>query len=219
MRRLTTRFLLGSLILLGCGKPSQRDERALQQNVQPPSSTSVGGPSLISRSCVVDSERPVPISEDSIGPLPVSAMIGSFRESCPSARRTTYYGESEAYAALAFPFAGLDVMAVQWQDSLKSHLPADTWRVRGASGVLPGGVPMTATWGALRRAYGRGKVLGGEGDVTAMFCAHSRLFFSIRASPDNMEFTGSDADLLLIPDYATIREVWISREPDPAWKC
>jgi hypothetical protein len=167
----------------------------------------------------VDARGPIQISEDSVGTLALDAALRQLRESCPTASDTRHYAETEDYAALVFPFPGLSATAVQWRDSLQPDMPADSWIVEGTNGVLPNGVPMTAPWAALRRAYGTGLVARGEVALTAMCCAHRRLFFILRASPETMENGGPDPDLSLVPDSTRIRNVSIARQPELGWRC
>lgn len=174
-------------------------------------------PSAPVRYCPLNARGPIRISEDSIGTLPLGAVLRRLRETCPAARETVHYDE----AALAFPFPGLTATAVQSRDSLQLGLPADIWIAEGPTGLLPNDVPMTARWADLRKAYGPGRIARGETAVTAMFCAHPRLFFTLSAPPETVDFSGPEVDLSLVPDSATMRDVWIHNtpEPEPGWRC
>ena len=77
---------------------------------------------------------------------------------------------------------------------------------------------MTASWAELRRAYGRGMVARGEVSLTAMFCAHERVFFTLSASPDVMDVSTSE-DLSLVPDSTRVKDIGIFPRPNPTWHC
>jgi hypothetical protein len=145
----------------------------------------------------------------------LGATLRTLKVSCPAARDTVRYGESDVYPAVAFPFDRLTVSAFQYQDSLLPDQAPDTWVVQGTNGVLPNGVPLTASWADLRRAYGPWRE-GGDLELGAMFCAHPHLFLVFDASPHSL--TGGRSDTPSgIPDNARIGQVLIQSRP--AWSC
>lgn len=229
LRRFRATIALSALCVCGaCSRPNREGE-SRQRSEAPDSAASQALPSqATARQDTVPPTRaqcaparaggPLRISEDSIGDWALDAALGTLRKRCPAARDTVQYGESESYAAVAFPLDGLTATAIQYRDSLDPHQPADAWGVEGTNGVLPKEVPMTASWAELRRAYGRGMVARGEVALTAMFCAHERLFFTLSASPDVMDLSTSE-DLSLVPDATRISDVGIFPRPNPTWHC
>jgi len=224
LRRFRATILLFAFCLCGaCNRPSRKEE-SRQQSETPDSAASQAVPSQVSTQhdtappCARAGGSPLRISEDSIGNWGLDAALGTLRKRCLAAHETRQYSESESYAALAFPLDGLTATAVQYRDSLDPNQPADAWSVEGSNGVLPNGVPMTASWAELRRAYGRGMVARGEVSLTAMFCAHERVFFTLNASPDVMDVSTSE-DLSLIPDSTRVRDIGIFPRPNPTWHC
>lgn len=222
-----TIVLLAFCLCVACNRPSRKGE-SRQQSETPDSAASQAVPSQASAQhdtatptrpqCAPAAGSPLRISEDSIGNWALDAALGTLRKRCPAARETRQYGESESYAAVAFPLDGLTATAVQYRDSLDRNQPADAWSVEGTNGVLPNGVPMTASWAELRRAYGRGMVARGEVSLTAMFCAHERVFFTLSASPDVMDVSTSE-DLSLVPDSTRVKDIGIFPRPNPTWHC
>ncbi len=228
LRRFRATILLFAFCLCGaCNRPSRKEE-SRQQSETPDSAASQAVPSQVSAQhdtapparpqCPRAAGSPLRISEDSIDNWALDAALGTLRKRCLAAREARQYGESESYAGLAFPLDGLTATAIQYRDSLDANQPADAWSVEGTNGVLPNGVPMTASWAELRRAYGRGMVARGEVSLTAMFCAHERVFFTLSASPDVMDVSTSE-DLSLIPDSTRVRDIGIFPRPNPTWHC
>jgi hypothetical protein len=148
--------------------------------------------------------------------------LGRLKVICPAAHDTVFYGGETANPAIIFPFDGLNVFGVQYQDSLVSNKPADAWIVRGANGVLFRRVPVTAQWAVLRGAFGPGIADGGgstiEDLVTVMFCAYPRLFLVVAASPDSLT-TDRAENLSRIPSGARITQVNVFPRPNPTWSC
>ncbi len=168
------------------------------------------------RYCLRGSD-PIRVSEDSIGPLDLSASLKRLRVSCPAAYETISYGEETANPAVAFPFDGLAAIAVQHQDSVLANQPADGWRVTGTKGLLLGRLPLTAPWTELRTAFGPGIDDGSHG-LTVMFCAYPRLLFRLDAPSEGVT-SEQRSDLSRIPSGARIRELEILPEPNPTWHC
>src|SRR5437763_6376557 len=135
--------------------------------------------------CVSGGAGPIRISEDSIGPLNLSATVKGLRAVCPAALDTVWYGENDVYPAVAFLFDGLTAVAVQYQDSLLPNQPAERWFVRGANGLILGQVALSASWVDVERSFGAGIGEAPDG-VTVMFCAHRRILFELDASPHSV---------------------------------
>lgn len=168
------------------------------------------------------------ISEDSIGPFDLSLKLKDLEALCPAARHAVSYGQESASPALLLPFAGLTVLAVQWEDSLFLDKPADAWRVTGANASLFGQVLLNAPWVKFRDAFGPGIVSAGnastdEHEVHVMFCAHPRMHLDVDASPDSVAVDDSlsqwNHNLSRIPGVARVRALWILPRPDPTWYC
>lgn len=162
----------------------------------------------------------IAITADSIGPLHLRRPLSVLRSLCPSSYDTVRMGEERAYPAIAFPLSGVTAIAFQYRDSLRLEEPAEDWAVRGASGVLPGSVAITSSWGEFLRAYGDSLLLESTSDfgVTVMFCALPRLWFKLDAEPA-VERGGLSRDASWIPSEARAVEVLVSHDPVAGWQC
>lgn len=169
--------------------------------------------------CGIRVNLPVRITEDSVGPLPISAPLSRLRQLCSLARDTIAYGEESSYPALVFHFGGLRIVAAQQdRDSLDMGHTAETWFVRGKEGMLPSSVPLSARWSTLRKTYGPGIGQSGS-DVTVMFCKLPRMLFTLDADPERVGDIAAHG-LSTIPDSTTIREVTIVAPPGlGGWVC
>jgi len=197
------------VLLLACGGREKTGGRAGSDDGK--------ATSIVQRDCSPNSGAPIRVAEDSIGSLDLGASLRTLSAICPVAHDTVQYGEDNAYPAVVFPFKGLTVVASQYLDSLDLDKPADTWIVRGENGYLPGGVPLTASWEELRKAYGQG-LADGEGGVTVMFCTHPHMFVDLDAAEDVLP-PGLTAELSRIPGDAKIVKVVILPQRPAGWKC
>lgn len=174
--------------------------------------TSNPNPSAVAQDCTASVET-VQISEKCIGDLAIDSSIGYNARLHGAQFDTTVYGhESEEssppYPSVGFAFPGLRAVALQYGESLRNDLPADAWIIVGSKGELPRKVPLTATWGDLKRAYGSA-VGNAEYDVTITFCSYPAFRFYLTADPaktGSIEVTG---DLSSIPDTSQIAHVLI----------
>jgi len=210
------RCALATLVLLACpGREKVADSQ--RQSVD----AATAGP--ISHYCVPRGAGPVRISEDSIGPLDLTAPLERLKALCPGSGDTVWYGGETASPAVFLPFDGLTVFAVQHQDSLVRDQPADGWEIRGTNGLLFGRLPLTASWVEFQSAFGPGIASGAnvstdEKSVTVMFCAHPRVFLVLEAPPESLTL-GRRADLSRIPSVARIVQLAIYARPNPTWSC
>ncbi len=197
-------LLTSSTVWTLCGACESKTARSGGKLDQSPASL-VGARQL----CTSDTSL-VRLSSDSIGPFPVSASLRALRAACPSARDTiigTF--EGHRYAGISLPFRDLQVAAVQYRDSDKNDQPPDVWIIAGRRAWLPGGVPLTATWRELVRAYGE-HIGDQEAEVDVMFCRMPNLVFTLGVPAGA---GGTITDWSVIPDDAHIREVRVYRVP------
>ena len=221
----------GSLcvFLLACSRGGS--ERVRLESLQ--ADSVLGSPSAATTPSRSDTVRrycsqgvgPLPISEDSIGPLELGMNIARLRAACPASRDSVVYGHETANAALLFPFDGLTVLAVQHEDSLMPQRPADAWIVRGSKGLVLGQVSLSAPWVEFTVAFGAGIVdaQSEEDQVTVMFCSHPRLLFFVAASSGSVALDDRPGywnhNLSRIPGVAGLKELDILPSPNPTWHC
>ena len=202
MRSLYTQVILATAALSVCGAPPAR-----AQSPGPP------------RLC--QSAHPAPISEDSIGPLNLERPLGDLKRACASSYDTTaaLSPDRPKFPGVAFPFKDLSVVALQYSGAnLDTSRAADGWVVAGGGGVLPNGVPTTATWSQLYHRYGRAQA-NMRGVLLIRFCALPRILFTMNVVggspkggvvPRAEESDSTDVvDLTKIPAESTIHHLFI----------
>lgn len=164
------------------------------------------------------------IAADSLAYFSVRSTLERLRGQCPAARDTLAYGETtdigtNAYPAMSFRFADLTLTAVQYRKDLAPEEPPDAWIIAGSRGVLPGGVPLEASWAELQRSYGKA-VGNAEVEVSIRFCAIPFLIITLGTTPQvvgSIEVTG---DLSRIPLETRItRVLLLTRQAPPAPGC
>jgi hypothetical protein len=106
----------------------------------------------------------VRIAPRRIGALPLNLTIAELRRRCANFGWTTTNGDEALDTAVLLIRPGLRVVGVVAtlanEDGDRRPLQIDSgarvtlWKVSGTRAVLPDGVPITATWDDLRRAYG-----------------------------------------------------------------
>jgi len=116
-----------------------------------------------------------------------------------------------------FHLTQLTVVASQTADSLNPDEAPDTWEVKGTDAILPMDLPMSSTWGTLRRAYG-----AAVGDrmpsVIVMFCKFPNMFFYLDADPESVGPIINN-DLTKIPSESRIMRIIITLGPLGPWSC
>ncbi len=207
-----TRTLLPMSIVVWslCGACNPKTARPAGQ-VDKSSAGPVGDGQL----CASDTS-PVRLSSDSIGMFPISATLRALRTACPAARDTTIETiESHLYAGISLPFRDVQVVAVQYRDSLKDDRPPNVWIIAGRRARLPDGLPLTATWRQLSAAYGE-HIGDQEGEVYVMFCRMPNFFFTLEVPA---QAGGPITDWSVIPDETGIKEVRVYLVPPANWSC
>lgn len=124
-----------------------------------------------------------------IGTLQLDLPLDSLHRLCPQIRDTTSKGDEELDTAIVISRPGLSlvgplasILDTDGAHSVRvdSSTRVKSWTVVGSSGVLPKGVPLTATWGILVHAYGpTGHVDFLNGDVYISFCETPGITFSM----------------------------------------
>jgi hypothetical protein len=115
--------------------------------------------------------------------------VDSIRRRCASVRDTVVRGDELLDTAIVISRPNLDVIGsiATIEDDEGRHsvridgnAPAKYWTVVGTAGVLPRGVPLTATWHSLRAAYGSpANISYLNGDIDAIFCNAPGLVFGM----------------------------------------
>jgi hypothetical protein len=122
----------------------------------------------------------VQISPRRIGALPLNLTVAEFRRRCASFGWTTTNGDESLDTAVVLTRPGLRVVGVVAnlanEEGDRRPLQIDPgarvalWKVSGTHAVLPDGVPITATWDDLRRAYGPLGAFALNGTIYVTIC-------------------------------------------------
>jgi hypothetical protein len=106
----------------------------------------------------------VQITPGRIGALQLDLSLAELRRQCGNLGWTTTNGDESLDTAVLLTRPGLRVVGVvatlvddggdRRPIQIDSGAHVALWKVSGTRGVLPDGVPLTATWNALRRVYG-----------------------------------------------------------------
>jgi hypothetical protein len=122
----------------------------------------------------------VDIAPGRIGALTLDLPIGELRRRCPNMGWTTTNGDETLDTAVLITRPGLRVVGIvaTLVDDGGDHRPVRIdssrriviWKISGTRGALPDGVPLTATWNDLRRAYGPLGAFALNGTVYVTIC-------------------------------------------------
>lgn len=135
----------------------------------------------------------VAVAPGRIGNIPLDAKVDSIRNVCHTARDTAANVYEALDSAIVIGNAQFTVVATtaviaddagENHDSVARPEKALGWFVRGAGGLLPGGVSTVATWRELHRAYGRALLQAETAENVIEFCAMPGLWFTIAAPLD-----------------------------------
>jgi len=106
----------------------------------------------------------VQIAPTHIGALPLNLSLAELRRRCANLGWTTTNGDESLDTAILLTRPGLQVVGVvanlaseegdRRPVQVDSGVHVTLWKVSGTGAVLPDGVPLTAKWEDLRRAYG-----------------------------------------------------------------
>ena len=151
-----------------------------------PVASARSGLALQRRTCPAAAIR---VSVDSVAYLPIEkATFAQLRALCPAAFDTFDITPSDAVfePAVAFPFAGVTVVAVQTRNEpgaesfrvVDGKAIPDYWLVPAARGASFNEVSLYhVTWGQLEQAFGRGSVQLGADDAEATICRFPNVVF------------------------------------------
>jgi hypothetical protein len=124
----------------------------------------------------------VQLGPGEIGALPLDLSLAELRRRCANLGWTTTNGDESLDTAVLLTRPGLRVVGViatlASEEGDRRPLQIDTgvhvglWKVSGTRAVLPEGVPITATWGDLRRVYGPLGAFALNGIVFVNICRH-----------------------------------------------
>jgi hypothetical protein len=122
----------------------------------------------------------VEISPGRIGALSLDLSLAELRRRCLNVGWTTTNGDETLDTAVLLTRPGLRVVGVvaNIADDGGYHRPVHVdsgariavWKISGTRAVLPDGVPLTATWNDLRRAYGALGAFALNGTVYVTIC-------------------------------------------------
>jgi len=122
----------------------------------------------------------VQIGPGRIGALRLDQSLADLRRRCANLAWTTTNGDESLDTAVLLTRPGLRVVGVvatladEGGDRRPLHIDSGArvtvWKVSGTRGVLPDGVPLTATWSDLRRVYGPLGALALNGIVYVTIC-------------------------------------------------
>lgn len=122
----------------------------------------------------------VQIAPGRIGALPLDLSLAELRRRCPNLAWTTTNGDETLDTAVLLTRPGLRVVGAvaTLADEGGDHRPMridssaliTVWKISGTRAVLPEGVPLTATWNDLRRAYGPLGAFALNGTVYVTIC-------------------------------------------------
>jgi hypothetical protein len=114
-----------------------------------------------------------------VGDLKLDLTLRELRRLCPQIRDTIARGDESLDTAVVISRPGLQVVGrvaniandegdkpYRVDSSSRIHY----WTVTGTGAVLRGGVPLSARFDSLERAYGKAETLPLNGDVYAWFC-------------------------------------------------
>lgn len=120
-----------------------------------------------------------------VGALRLNQTLAQLHRLCPNIRDTNATGAETLDTAIVISRPGLSVVGRVWLISggdedkpyrVDSSRTIYRWIVTGTNGLLPGGVPLSAPWDSLVRAYGRPDADPLNGDVLVHFCDRLPLF-------------------------------------------
>lgn len=122
----------------------------------------------------------VEIAPGRIGALSLDLSLAELRRRCSNLAWTTTNGDETLDTAVLLTRPGLRVvgtvatLADEGGDRrpvrVDSSARIAVWKISGTRGVLPDGVPLTATWNDLRRAYGPLGAFALNGTVYVTIC-------------------------------------------------
>ena len=137
----------------------------------------------------------VQLSPGRIGALPLDLSLAELRRRCANVGWTTTNGDESLDTAVLLTRPGLRIVGVVAtladEEGDRRPLQIDTgmhvtlWKVSGTRALLPGGVPLTATWNDLRRAYGQLGALALNGIVFVTICRHPGIGLEVELARSN----------------------------------
>jgi hypothetical protein len=122
---------------------------------------------------------PVAIDAGQIGALRLDQTLAELHRICPNMRDTTAHGDESLDTAVVISRAHLSVIGriatVADEEGTHQYVTDSArhileWTITGTDGVLPGGVPLSAPYDSLARAYGNPSASPLNGDVYVWFC-------------------------------------------------
>jgi len=166
-------------------------------------------------------DSPVVIAPRGIGALRADFSLDSIRRLCANLQWTTTNGDESLDTAIVITRPGLRVLGVITTVEADGgpyrpvHFDSTThvelWKISGTAGLLPGRVPITATWGDLRRAYGPLRAFALNGIVYVSACRQPALQFLMTSPSPESPINGAsptavDSVMAGVPiDAVTVR--------------
>lgn len=138
-----------------------------------------------------------------------------FAQHGDQARRTSHSMTSRGVVAARRRVSGGAAAEVMYRSAALLWHPMANRSEGPVRVVLPGGVPLSATWSQLYRAYGPAFASTEQGILEVGFCGLPRFGFVLNADPDLIGSPEVTGDLSGIPSDARINEVYIHPPPRP----
>jgi hypothetical protein len=147
--------------------------------------------------CLGSDARPA-ITSDRVGNLPLHLTVDSLRKLCSNARDTTTVGDEVLFSAVTVSTPGLTVTGSVGEGREEiTRVPIDPlahvtfWTLTGTNGVLPKGMPITATRRELGRSYGPAEINGLNGTLYVRYCVLPRFTFQFDPQIDIRDTTAA----------------------------
>lgn len=115
-----------------------------------------------------------------VGALRLDLPLAELHRLCPNLRDTVAHGVETMDTAIVITRPNLSVVgrlgliSGGYRDEPPYRVDSTRsiyyWTVTGTAATLPGGVPLSATYDSLTRAYGRSEAFPVNGDIITRFC-------------------------------------------------
>lgn len=140
---------------------------------------------LVQQESRCSEDRPITVSRDSIGPLPVGASIIELKRICPASaidRTRRHLSDGYSTPVVVFPFDSAEVVG-QFDDMTKDVIDSadhlDLFRITGKV-LLPGGVSSATPWALLAKEGGEGTMRFSSAWVQVSFKRWPGIVFAYR---------------------------------------
>jgi hypothetical protein len=170
-------LLLATLTGLGCGTAKsdiRSSDSATRTTVQ--SADSVAH-TTVQSDCLGKGAPAIDVGQ--VGDLQLGLTLRDLKHLCPTLHDSVASGDESLDTAIVISRPGLSVVGraanIANEEGYRpytvdSAATIHAWTITGTDGLLPRGVPLSATWDSLVSAYGTPRVDPLNGDVYVWFC-------------------------------------------------